>query len=503
MSRSLTRDLLVPTGVLTLVVAAVLVLVANDAASQSRALEREAVHVRAATSLALALTEATRDEAHDLSSLALRPGADVATRSEEAAARIALLATEVEALDLSPRAAGVWTQFVTARGALRPIAEKVVVAARRGDRAGVATGVDRWQLMADRSDRLLRNFTAHHLNRLDRTVAELQRRRARTFAAAAAAVTVGLLLASVLAAFIGRKVVRPIALMARASLRITETGTASPVAGAERRDEIGVLARAFNDMTARLVSTNATLASANARLAEAVRAREEFISVASHELRTPLTPLSLRVQRLLRIARTGPGDVLSREQVVQVTGDLDKHVGKLAKLVENLLDVSRINSGRLELRAERFPLVDAIRDAVERLSSELAAGGCEVRVACPPDLIVHADRSRLEQVLVNLLGNAAKYAPGGPVDVRLVAREPEAVIEVEDSGAGIGAGDEERIFDRFERAVPAGHVAGLGLGLYIAREIVRAHGGALSVRSAPGRGATFAVRLLREARLTG
>jgi signal transduction histidine kinase len=203
------------------------------------------------------------------------------------------------------------------------------------------------------------------------------------------------------------------------------------------------------------------------------------------------------VQQLLRVAREGP-DVIPREQVVQATRDLDKHLGSLTKLVNNLLDVSRMRSGQLALQLEDVPLCDAVRDVAQSLSRELSAARCDLRVEFPSDAIVRADRSRVEQVLVNLLGNVAKHAPGSPAVVRLVAGERDVVLEVEDRGPGVPPLDQERIFDRFERAVADRHVSGLGLGLYISREIARAHGGELSVRSGPGGGATFSLRLPRE-----
>lgn len=495
--KSLTRAIFVPTAVLAVVIGGALAFLGWESARQARALERDANQVRAATALALALTDAAHEEERWISSLASRSATTHETRIAEAGEHVARRSTEIEAFPLSPRAAEVWTQFVGSRRALRPYTEEVVAAARRGDPTARALALDKWRLMNIRADLLLSNFTAYHLNRLDRTVADLQRRRARTLTLAGAAVAAALLLAAGFAAVLARKVVRPLVEMANAANRIQATGTATPVAGAERRDELGVLARAFNDMTGRLVSANTTLARANASLAEAVRARDEFISIASHELKTPITPLALRVQHLLRVAREAQHGLVPRELVVKVTRNLDTHVVKLSKLVENLLDVSRINSGQLALRMEDFPLSAAVGDALDRVSAELSAANCDVRVEGPPDIVVRGDRSRVEQVLVNLLGNAAKYAPGGPVVVRVAAGADVVEVEVEDAGPGITPQDQQRIFERFERAVADRHVSGLGLGLYIAREIVQAHSGELSVRSEPGRGATFAMRFRR------
>jgi signal transduction histidine kinase len=280
--------------------------------------------------------------------------------------------------------------------------------------------------------------------------------------------------------------------MAGAAERITATGPLEPVEGAARPDELGVLARSFNRMTERLVT-------ANARLAAAVRAREDFISIASHELKTPLTPLALRVQQLLRLLREGPGDAVPREETLRATRTLEKHVASLARLVENLLDVSHITSGVLALRPEETSVLEVAREALARMSDQLAAARCETRLDCERDVSIRADRVRLEQVLSNLLGNAAKYAAGAPVVVTVGGDGGGARIAVADGGPGIPPADRDRIFARFERADGGRReVSGLGLGLYIAREIVVAHGGELSVEGEPGKGATFVVRLPRE-----
>jgi signal transduction histidine kinase len=306
---------------------------------------------------------------------------------------------------------------------------------------------------------------------------------------AGAAIFFGFLLAGGFALAVARAVVTPIAEMAAAAERITATGPPARVGDPERRDEIGALARAFDRMTERLVTANASLAAA-------VRAREEFISIASHELKTPITPLQLRVQQLLRMLREGPGETVPRERALHATRNLEKHVASLARLVGNLLDVSQIASGGLSLRREESSTLELVREALGRVSLDLAAAGCEARIECERDVAIQADRSRLEQVFVNLLANAAKYAPGAPVVVRVARDLRGATVSVADGGPGISTADRGRIFARFERGTGARrHVSGLGLGLFIAREIVAAHGGELAVESEPGRGATFVVRL--------
>jgi PAS domain S-box-containing protein len=226
----------------------------------------------------------------------------------------------------------------------------------------------------------------------------------------------------------------------------------------------------------------------------AVRMRDEFLSVASHELRTPLSALQLQLQSAERIlqSREAPRERLAGKIATSV-----RQTRRLGNLVDTLLDVSRLASGRLDLARETFDLREAVRDVAERLSEELAQAGCAFNLEAPAAVIGHWDRLRMEQVLTNLIANALKYAPGRPIDVRVDGSAERAQVAVRDHGIGIAAEDRARIFDRFERAVPATHYGGLGLGLYIARQIVEAHGGHIEVWSAPGEGSRFVIDLPR------
>ena len=170
---------------------------------------------------------------------------------------------------------------------------------------------------------------------------------------------------------------------------------------------------------------------------------------------------------------------------------------RLAGLVEMLLDVSRIATGRLELSKEDVDLVQLARDAIDRYSDEARRVGSEVLLEGDASVRGSWDALRLEQVFANLVGNALKYAAGSAVTIRVSGRDGEASFEVQDRGPGIGAEDLSRIFDRFERAAPSRHYGGLGLGLYIARQVVEAHGGTIGVHETPGGGATFSVVLPR------
>ena len=228
---------------------------------------------------------------------------------------------------------------------------------------------------------------------------------------------------------------------------------------------------------------------------KAVRTRDEFLSIASHELKTPLTPLKIQTQQLLRLiskqslASVEPGRV---NRMLEIS---NRQIERLNKLIEDLLDISRISTGKMGLRIEEFDLMDLLSDLVQRFSGHLAASGCELRLHGPESVKVSWDSFRIEQVLVNLLTNATKYAPGKPVDFTVEARRDHVQIAVRDEGMGIAHEDQDRIFQRFERAVSGTHFGGLGLGLYISTQIAEAHAGRLWVESELGVGSTFHLEL--------
>jgi signal transduction histidine kinase len=236
---------------------------------------------------------------------------------------------------------------------------------------------------------------------------------------------------------------------------------------------------------------------------EAVRLRDEFLSVAAHELRTPLT--SLKLQHEL-VARTLPPEALGR--VAGRLAGAQRQVSRLSELVESLLDVSRIAQGRLTVEPEELDLAPLVGEAVGRLREVFQQAGCAVEVHAPGPVVGRWDPHRLDQVLVNLLTNAAKYGAGRPIHVALEAQagpeggaegpaEGEVRLTVRDQGIGIDEDARPRLFGKFERAVSERHYGGLGLGLFISRQIVEAHGGRITLESAPGQGATFTVHLPR------
>lgn len=241
------------------------------------------------------------------------------------------------------------------------------------------------------------------------------------------------------------------------------------------------------------LATRVALALDNARLHEeaqrAIRLREEFLSVAAHELFTPLTSLRLTAQGLLRTthARARPAPAMLRI--------IDRQTTKLMRLVSELLDVSRIQAGTLSFELEEVELGQVVREVVEQLSPELERAGTPLRLDLEPRVRGRWDRLRLEQVLQNLLSNAAKYGEGKPIEVQVRQEGGTARLSVRDQGMGISPEDQSRIFGPFERATSSRHFGGLGLGLYIAQRIVRQLGGTIRLHSAVGHGATFIVEL--------
>jgi PAS domain S-box-containing protein len=224
---------------------------------------------------------------------------------------------------------------------------------------------------------------------------------------------------------------------------------------------------------------------------EALAGRDEFLSVASHELRTPITSLKLASQALLR------DGIEVGDRVATVLRMVDRQATRLAQLVDQLLDVSRIREGRLRLDLAQADVGAIVRDAVAGLQAELEASGSTLELDVPDLGPCFVDASRFAQIVTNLTTNAIKYGGGKPIRVALACDDDEVVLTIADQGIGIAAADHGRVFERYTRAVSSRHYGGLGLGLHIVRVLAEAHGGSVEVRSAPGEGATFTVRLPR------
>lgn len=219
---------------------------------------------------------------------------------------------------------------------------------------------------------------------------------------------------------------------------------------------------------------------------EAIHARDEFLAIASHELRTPITALRLQLEMIRRL----PARALGRHLEIA-----EKQAQKLTALVGSLLEVSRISSADTPLERTRVRLGEVVREVVGLYRAEADRAGSQIVVRDDPRAEGNWDRARIQQVVVNLLSNAIKYGPGQPIEIQVEQTPSGARLSVKDRGIGIRPEDVARIFDRFERAVSMRHYGGLGLGLFIARRIVEAHGGTVRVESEPGRGSTFTIDL--------
>jgi len=229
---------------------------------------------------------------------------------------------------------------------------------------------------------------------------------------------------------------------------------------------------------------------------KAVRLRDDFISIASHELKTPLTPLKMQVQLIKRHLVSGvlAGHPKSSELITLLESS-NEQLNDLTRLVNDVLDVSRIRVGQLVLDINKVELDGLVQNVLNRLHSEIVRSGCSVNFRTDASVEGRWDRIRLEQAITNLMTNALKYGRGAPIDVQLDRQNESVSITVQDYGIGIEKTDQIRIFEQFGRAATIKSFSGLGLGLYITREIVVAHGGTISVESDPGNGAIFKIVL--------
>lgn len=232
---------------------------------------------------------------------------------------------------------------------------------------------------------------------------------------------------------------------------------------------------------------------------EAVASRDEFLSLASHELRTPLTSLSLQLQTARRhVLRDNPNiDPVPLPR--RVFDSFSRQTERLASLVERMLELSRLHSGQMEVNFKRVDLTELAQRVIAHLGEQLDEAQCTVNFRGEPGLVGNWDEFRLEQVLVNLLTNAIKHAPGKQIDVTTEpAEKGRARLVVRDRGPGIPKEYQPRIFQKFGKVVSSSDAGGMGLGLYISQQIAQAHGGELRLQSESGGGATFILDLPTE-----
>lgn len=230
-------------------------------------------------------------------------------------------------------------------------------------------------------------------------------------------------------------------------------------------------------------------------LEQAVRMRDDFMSIVAHEVRTPLNGLILETQlRKMHLARNNAAAFTLDKMHAMVDRD-ERQIKSLIRLIEDMLDVSRIRTGKLSIRPSRFDLVQLVNNLLQNFTPQVEAAESSVTLTAEQPVVGHWDEFRIEQVISNLLTNALRYGAKSLIDVRVYNQDGQAWVEVQDRGIGISEEDQQRIFQQFERVSAKAVVAGLGLGLFISEQIVAAHGGSITVESRIGEGALFRVCL--------
>jgi len=230
-------------------------------------------------------------------------------------------------------------------------------------------------------------------------------------------------------------------------------------------------------------------------LEHAVRMRDDFMSIVSHEVRTPLNGLILETQlRKMHLARDNAAAFTLDKMKAMVERD-ERQIQSLIRLIEDMLDVSRIRTGKLSIRPGQFDLSRVVSTLVETFAPQISAAQSSVNLSADSPVVGLWDEFRIEQVVSNLLTNALRYGAKSPIDVSVYVEGENAIVEVRDQGIGISEENQQRIFQQFERVSAKHAVAGLGLGLFISEQIVAAHGGKITVQSALGEGAVFRVSL--------
>ncbi len=226
-----------------------------------------------------------------------------------------------------------------------------------------------------------------------------------------------------------------------------------------------------------------------------IKARDQFLAIASHELKTPVTSMLLQVQSAIHNIRNVALANFSVENLLKMLEGTEHQSKRLSKMVNDLLNLSLITTGRLDLEIENTDLTEIVKDVVERFAERLKRENNHLTVHATKSVIGKWDKVRIEQAVVNLVSNAIKYGNNKPIAISVSNSNNQAKLVIKDHGIGISHDQQKRIFERFERAVPVKEYQGLGVGLYITNQIVKAHNGKITVHSKPNDGTSFIVEL--------
>jgi signal transduction histidine kinase len=259
-----------------------------------------------------------------------------------------------------------------------------------------------------------------------------------------------------------------------------------------------VVAGGMGTLGGALRSALQSMRGAQLKAEEATKARDEFISIASHELRTPLTSLKLQMSFGTKQLEQGKLDPANTKEIFKRSG---QGLERLSRMIDDMWDWSKLTHGKFSIETERADLSQIVADILQRFSLELSEKGIPLTSRLEPETFAQVDPFRLDQIVSNLITNAIKYGGKSPIHVEVTKAQSRVRISVVDNGPGISPKDQERLFDRFERASAPNTIRGMGLGLYITKQITELHHGRIWVESSPGQGAKFIVELPASRRL--
>ncbi|MBI3342175.1 HAMP domain-containing histidine kinase [Candidatus Curtissbacteria bacterium] len=263
------------------------------------------------------------------------------------------------------------------------------------------------------------------------------------------------------------------------------------IAAAKRAE----LVSQFNRLETNYVRTIKNLENKNDSLKQEIKARDEFLSIASHELKTPLTATILKLQMILHNVKSVSLANFSVKKLMDMLEGAEQQSERLARMINDILHVSFVGSKKINLELEKADLAAIAKEVVRTMTETAAKAKSHIKLESDKNIRGRFDTLRIEQVVTNLLSNAIKYGAGKTIEVKVKKHRSSARIEITDHGIGIPKNRRDKIFELFQRAVDGPHYEGLGVGLFITNQIVRAHKGQISVKSREGHGSTFTVEL--------